>query len=48
MKEFYTEGPATTVTSSDALATRKGAAKRSKGHMQARLLSREIRNISAQ
>ena len=31
------------MTPSDALATRKGAAKRSQGHVQAGLLSREIR-----
>ena len=31
------------MTPSDALASRKGAAKRSQGHVQAGLLSREIR-----
>ncbi len=31
------------MTPSDALATRKGAAKRSQGHVQAGLLNREIR-----
>ena len=33
------------MTPSDALATREGAAKRSQGHVQAGLLSREIREF---
>jgi len=43
MKELHTEGQRPTVIPSDALVALKGAAKGLQGHVQARLLSREIR-----